>query len=158
MLNNVFNSTLYVTCLHVDLVHTFSVNCLWHKSPRVTTYSSKLIIRKFLDTNLEVLAIVLVDDGEEDGHEDVETDEDVGDEEDHVPGIPVIGWHPGRGEEEREIKGEASQAFTQIGWMEDDIKNLTAKVWAKLDNPIKRYDFPKVSLILCMSLSQVALF
>ena len=27
-------------------------------------------------------------------------------------------------------------------------RNLTAKVWANLDNPIKRYDFSKVSLIL----------
>ena len=53
------------------------------------------------------------------------------------------------------IKGEA---FMQIVWMEDDFRNLTAKVWANLDNPIKRYDFSKVSLILCMSPSQVALF
>ena len=35
--------------------------------------------------------------------------------------------------------------------MEDDFGNLTAKVWANLDNPIKRYDFSKVSLILCIS-------
>ena len=28
--------------------------------------------------------------------------------------------------------------------MEDDFRNLTAKVWANLDNPIKRYDFSKV--------------
>ena len=35
--------------------------------------------------------------------------------------------------------------------MEDDFRNLIAKVWANLDNPIKRYDFFKVSLILCMS-------
>ena len=35
------------------------------------------------------------------------------------------------------------QAFMQIGWMEDDFRNLTAKVWANLDNPIKRYDFCK---------------
>ena len=27
--------------------------------------------------------------------------------------------------------------------MEDDFINLTAKVWANLDNPIKRYDFFK---------------
>ena len=46
----------------------------------------------------------------------------------------------------------------QIGWMEDDFRNQTAKVWANLDNPIKRYDFSKVSLILCISPSQVALF
>ena len=30
--------------------------------------------------------------------------------------------------------------------MEDDFRNLTAKVWANLDNPIKRYDFSKVLL------------
>ena len=35
----------------------------------------------------------------------------------------------------------------QIGWMEDNFRNLPAKVWANLDNPIKRYDFSKVSLI-----------
>ena len=29
--------------------------------------------------------------------------------------------------------------------MEDDFRNLTAKVWANLANPIKRYDFSKVS-------------
>ena len=45
-----------------------------------------------------------------------------------------------------------------IGWMEDDFRNLTAKVWANLDNPIKRYDFSKVSLFSCMSPSQVALY
>ena len=50
------------------------------------------------------------------------------------------------------------QAFMQIGWMEDNFRNLTAKVWANLDNPIKRYDFSKISLILCMSPSQMALF
>ena len=27
--------------------------------------------------------------------------------------------------------------------MEDDFRNLTAKFWANLDNPIKRYDFSK---------------
>ena len=26
----------------------------------------------------------------------------------------------------------------QIGWMEDDFRNLTANVWGNLDNPIKR--------------------
>ena len=31
--------------------------------------------------------------------------------------------------------------------MEDDFRNLTAKVWANLDNPIKIYDFSKVLLI-----------
>ena len=56
------------------------------------------------------------------------------------------------------LKEKLPQAFMQIRWMEDDFRNLTAKVWANLDNPIKRYDFSKVSLILCMSPSQVALF
>ena len=28
--------------------------------------------------------------------------------------------------------------------MEDDFRNLTAKVWANVDNPIKSYDFFKV--------------
>ena len=41
--------------------------------------------------------------------------------------------------------------------MEDDFRNLTAKVWANLDNPIKWYDFSKVSLSLCMSPSQMAI-
>ena len=39
----------------------------------------------------------------------------------------------------------------QIGCMESDFRNLTAKVWANLDNPIKRYDFSKVLLFSCMS-------
>ena len=56
------------------------------------------------------------------------------------------------------LKEKLPQAFMQIGWIEDDFRNLTAKLWANLDNPIKRYDFSKVSLILCMSPSQVALF
>ena len=42
-------------------------------------------------------------------------------------------------------KEKLPQAFMQIGWMGDDFRNLTAKVWANLDNPIKRYDFSKVS-------------
>ena len=29
----------------------------------------------------------------------------------------------------------------QIGWKEDDFRNLTAKVWANFGNPIKRYVF-----------------
>ena len=37
------------------------------------------------------------------------------------------------------LKEKLPQAFMQIGWMEDDFRNLTAKVWANLDNPIKRY-------------------
>ena len=53
------------------------------------------------------------------------------------------------------LKEKLPQAFMQIGWMEDDFRNLTANVWANLDNPTKRYDFSKVSLILCMSPSQV---
>ena len=39
--------------------------------------------------------------------------------------------------------------------MEDDFRNLTAKVWANLDNPIKKYDFSKVPLISRMSPSHV---
>ena len=56
------------------------------------------------------------------------------------------------------LKEKLPQAFMQIGLMEDDFRNLTSKVWGNLDNPIKRYDFSKVSLISCMSPSQVALF
>ena len=56
------------------------------------------------------------------------------------------------------LKETLPQAFMQIGWMEDDFRNLTAKVWANLDNPIKRYDFSKALLISCMSPSQVGLF
>ena len=41
----------------------------------------------------------------------------------------------------QKLKEKLPQAFMQIGWMEDDFRNLTAKVWAILDNPIKRYDF-----------------
>ena len=41
------------------------------------------------------------------------------------------------------LKEKLPQAFMQIGWMEDDFRKLTAKVWANLDNPIKRYDFSK---------------
>ena len=40
------------------------------------------------------------------------------------------------------------------GWFQKP----NSKVWANLDYPIKRYDFSKVSLISCMSPSQVALF
>ena len=37
--------------------------------------------------------------------------------------------------------------------MKDDFRNLTAKVWANLDNPMKRYDFSTVSLfIVCRPL------
>ena len=62
------------------------------------------------------------------------------------------------GEIHESLKEKLPQAFMQIGWMEDDFRNPTAKVWANLDNPTKRDDFSKVSLILCMSPSQVALF
>ena len=37
------------------------------------------------------------------------------------------------------LKEKLPQAFMQIGWMEDDFRNLTAKVWVNLDNPIKRF-------------------
>ena len=50
-----------------------------------------------------------------------------------------------------ELKEKLPQSFMQIEWMEDDFINPTAKVWANLDNPIKRYDFSKVLIILCMS-------
>ena len=40
--------------------------------------------------------------------------------------------------------------FMQIGWMDSDIRNLTAKVWANLDNPIKSYDFSMFWLICCV--------
>ena len=53
------------------------------------------------------------------------------------------------------LKEKLPQAFMQIGWMEEDFRNLTAKVWTNLDIPIKKYDFSMVSLILCMSPSQV---
>ena len=39
----------------------------------------------------------------------------------------------------------------------NNFRNLTAKVWANFDNPIKSYDFPKFWLIYCMPPSQVAL-
>ena len=35
------------------------------------------------------------------------------------------------------LKEKLPQAFMQIEWMENDFRNLTAKVWANLDNPIK---------------------
>ena len=55
------------------------------------------------------------------------------------------------------FKEQLPQAFMQIEWMENDFKNLTVKVWASLDNPIKSYDFSKFCLISCMPPSQVAL-
>ena len=56
------------------------------------------------------------------------------------------------------LKEKLPQAFMQIEWMENDFRNLTAKVWAYLDNPIQSYDFLKVLLISCMPPSQVALY
>ena len=41
------------------------------------------------------------------------------------------------------LKEKLPQAFMQIECMENDFRNLTAKVWANLDNPIKSYDFSK---------------
>ena len=52
----------------------------------------------------------------------------------------------------KKLKEKLPQAYMYADWVkEDDFRNLTAKVWVNLDNPIKRYDFSKVSLILCMS-------
>ena len=56
------------------------------------------------------------------------------------------------------LKEKLPQAFMQIEWMENDFRNLTAKVWANLDNPIKIYDFSKFWLISCMPPTQVALW
>ena len=39
------------------------------------------------------------------------------------------------------LKEKLPQAVMQVGGMEDDFRNLTAKVWANLDNPIKRWFF-----------------
>ena len=54
------------------------------------------------------------------------------------------------------LKEKLPQAFMQIGWMEDDFRNLhvTAKVWANLDYPIKRYDFSKgfINFVVCCPL------
>ena len=57
------------------------------------------------------------------------------------------------------LKGEASmhKQYMQIEWMENDFRNLTAKVCANLDNPIKSYDFSKFWLISCMPPSHEAL-
>ena len=71
---------------------------------------------------------------------------------------PLVLVAPFKNLDRSKLKEKLPQAFLQIGWMEDDFRNLTAKVWANLDNPITRYDFWKVSLISRMSLSQVALF
>ena len=55
------------------------------------------------------------------------------------------------------LQEKLPQAFMQIEWMENDFRNLTAKVWANLDNPLKSYDFSKFWLISGMLPSQVAL-
>ena len=55
------------------------------------------------------------------------------------------------------LKEKLPQAFMQIKWMENDFRNLTAKMLANLDNPIKSYDFSKFWLTYCMPPSQVAL-
>ena len=52
------------------------------------------------------------------------------------------------------LKEKLPQAFMQIEWMENGFRNLTAKVWANLDNPIKSYDFSKFWLNSCMPPSQ----
>lgn len=44
--------------------------------------------------NLQVLLVVVVDDGQEDGHEDVGVDEEVKDEEDGKDGAGVVRRHP----------------------------------------------------------------
>ena len=54
------------------------------------------------------------------------------------------------------LKEKLPQAFMQIEWMENDFRNLTAKVWANLDNPIKSYNLSKFWLTSCMPPSQVA--
>lgn len=43
---------------------------------------------------LQVFLVVVVDDGQEDGHEDVVIDEDVQDEEDGKDEAGVVRWHP----------------------------------------------------------------
>ena len=53
-----------------------------------------------------------------------------------------------------ELKEKLPQAFMQIGWVENDFRNLYQQVWANVDNPIKSYDFVKVLItFLHVSLS-----
>ena len=52
-------------------------------------------------------------------------------------------------------KEKLPQAFMQIKCMENDFRNLTAKIWANL--PIKSYDFSTFWFISDMPPSQVAL-
>ena len=49
------------------------------------------------------------------------------------------------------LKEKLPQAFMQIGLLENDFRNPTAKVWSNLHNPIKKYYFSKVSLLLGIS-------
>ena len=42
------------------------------------------------------------------------------------------------------LEEKLPQAFMQIEWIPNDFRNLTAQVWANLDNPIKSYDFSTV--------------
>ena len=56
------------------------------------------------------------------------------------------------------LKEKLPQAFMQIGWMESDFRNLTAKVWANLDKSNQELWFSKLLLISCMPPSQVALY
>lgn len=44
--------------------------------------------------HLQVLLVVVVDDGQEDGHEDVGVDQEVQDEEDGKDGAGVVRRHP----------------------------------------------------------------
>ena len=54
------------------------------------------------------------------------------------------------------LKEKLPQAFMQIERMENYFRNLTEKVWANLDYPIKSND--KFLLISCMPPSQVLLY
>ena len=59
---------------------------------------------------------------------------------------------------EIKLKGEVSPGILcRLGKWRMILETKQQK-WANLDNPIKRYDFSKVSLSLCMSPSQVAFF
>ena len=52
------------------------------------------------------------------------------------------------------LKKKPPQAINmQIGWMENYFRDLSAKVWANLDNPIKSYDFQSFDYFLYAALS-----
>lgn len=53
--------------------------------------------------HLQVLLVVVVNDGQEDGHEDVGVDQEVQDEEDGKDGAGVVRWHPTVMEQDREV-------------------------------------------------------